>query len=560
VLLLAAMVAALTMMAVATPASATSYAAAAWGSNVAAQLGDGSIIGPETCLEEGGCRKTPAAVSGLSGVTAISGGNDHSLALLSNGTVMAWGSNWVGQLGDGTTTGPELCNEGESACSATPVAVSGLSGVTAISAGGEHSLALLSNGTVMAWGYNFYGQLGNGVGGGTGDVPVAVCESGPEVPCSPGHYLTGVTAISAGEEHSLALLSNGTVTAWGWNVYEQLGDGTETDRRVPVAVSGLSGVTGISAGMGHSLALLSNATVMAWGSDAFGQLGNGTSAISFGVPVAVSGLSGVTGISAGGTHSLSYSASSPPEYGACVKVQADKKGKITVYHGGFTTATCLEISGTKTGKYEWFPGPPVKAKFTTKLKESTTLTQAVVTFETVTKTKVVCKGETGTGEYTGTTTVGNVVDTFTGCESQKYKALQKDKCKTAGHAEGELVTSTLEGTLGWIGWKEGKHLVGNDLFPVGHSGPLLEFSCAGIPVQVRGSVIVKVASGKMLPLTKTETVTFAASGSKQTPEQFEGGVKDVLEFSFGVGAFEQTGLKMTTIQTSEEQLEINWSV
>jgi Regulator of chromosome condensation (RCC1) repeat len=387
---------------------------------------------------------------------------------------------------------------------------------------------------------------------------VAVFSLSPEVPCSPGHYLTGVTAISAGEEHSLALLSNGTVMAWGSNVYEQLGDGTETDRKVPVAVSGLSGVTAISAGGGHSLALLSNATVMAWGSDAYGQLGNGTSAISFGVPVAVSGLSGVTGISAGGWHSLSYSASSPPEYGACVKVQADKKGKLTVYHGGFTTATCLEISGTKTGKYEWFPGPPVKAKFTTKLKESTTLTPAVVTFETVTKTKVVCKGETGTGEYTGTTTVGNVVDTFTGCESQKYKALQKDKCKTAGHAEGELVTSTLEGTLGWEN-KALKH-VANDLFPVGHSGPLLEFSCAGVPVQVRGSVIVKVASGKMLPLTKTETVTFAAAKGKQTPEQFEGGVKDVLESSFGVGAFEQTGLKMTTIQTSEEQLEINWSV
>ena len=79
-------------------------------------------------------------------------------------------------------------------------------------------------------------------------------------------------------------------------------------------------------------------------------------------------------------------------------------------------------------------------------------------------------------------------------------------------------------------------------------------------MQVQGSVIVKVASGKMLPLTKTETVTFAASGAKQTPERFKGGVKDVLESSFGAGAFEQTGLKMTTIQTSEERLETNWSV
>ena len=236
----------------------------------------------------------------------------------------------------------------------------------------------------------------------------------------------------------------------------------------------------------------------------------------------------------------------PPEYGGCSKVA---KGS----HGKFATAACTSLYTTGTSSYEWFGGAPPQAKFTTKLKE-----KAVVTFETASKTKVVCKGETGTGEYTGTKTVGNAVDTFTGCESQKYKQLQKSKCNTANHAEGELVTSTLEGVLGW----DSKPLktVANDLYPVGHFGPLLEFSCAGVSVQVQGSVIVKVASGKMLPLTKTETVTFASSGAKQTPERFEGGVKDVLESSFGAGAFEQTGLKMTTIQTSEERLETNWSV
>ena len=101
------------------------------------------------------------------------------------------GDGRYGQLGDGTTTGSSL-----------PVAVSELSGVTAVSAGGEHGLALLSNGTVMAWGDNDEGELGNGTTGGRCDVPVPV--SG----------LSGVTAISAGTRYSLALLSNGTVMAW----------------------------------------------------------------------------------------------------------------------------------------------------------------------------------------------------------------------------------------------------------------------------------------------------------------------------------------------------------
>src|SRR6266851_2418171 len=135
----------------------------------------------------------PVAVSGLSGAVAVSGGGSHSLALLGDGTVRAWGSNGSGQLGDGTTTGPETCVEARP-CSRTPVAVSGLSGVVAISAGGSHSLALLSNGTVRAWGNNGSGQLGNGTTT-TSDVPVVV--SG----------LSAVVAVSAGGEHSLALLS-----------------------------------------------------------------------------------------------------------------------------------------------------------------------------------------------------------------------------------------------------------------------------------------------------------------------------------------------------------------
>jgi hypothetical protein len=143
----------------------------------------------------------PIQVSGSATVTAIACGNDHSLALNSDSTVWAWGLGQYGQLGDGNfyTTG----NRGV----ATPVQVSGLTAVTAIAGGYFHSLALKSDGTVWTWGWGAFGQLGDGnfylfpfYGVAT---PVQV--SG----------LTTVTAIAGGGEHSLALKADGTVWAWG---------------------------------------------------------------------------------------------------------------------------------------------------------------------------------------------------------------------------------------------------------------------------------------------------------------------------------------------------------
>ena len=136
----------------------------------------------------------------------------HSLALKSDGTVVAWGDNSSGQLGDGTTTNHT-----------TPVAVPGLTGVVAIAAY-SHSLALKSDGTVVAWGGNYSGQLGDGTTSSRYN-PLAV----------PG--LTGVVAVAAAG-HSLVLKSDGTVVAWGSNYAGQLGDGTTTQRTSPVAVTG----------------------------------------------------------------------------------------------------------------------------------------------------------------------------------------------------------------------------------------------------------------------------------------------------------------------------------
>ena len=272
----------------------------AWGDNEHGQLGTGSTSGPEGCSEIFVCSTAPVPVQGLTDVTAISAKGGHSLALRSNGTVMAWGENTFGDLGNGTAERSDV-----------PLEVQGLSEVTAVSAGQAHSLALRKNGTVMAWGVNDSGELG--IGNDTG--PETCAESA--VPCSRRPVevsgLSGVVSIAGGGLHSLALLSGGTVDAWGYNEDGQVGDGTHQSRFSPVPVSGLSGVSAIAAGEYHSLALLSSGSVMAWGWDSEWQLGNVNAEERSLVPVAVMGLSGATAIAGGWSFSLAASAT-PPGY------------------------------------------------------------------------------------------------------------------------------------------------------------------------------------------------------------------------------------------------------
>ena len=265
----------------------------AWGYNDAERLGDGT---PST-------RHIPLAVTPDRTYTTVSAGTHHSLALDSSGHLWAWGYNRDGQLGDGTTTTERH----------TPVAVTPDRTYIAVSAGSYYSLALDRSGHLWAWGYNLFGQLGDGTTT-RRHTPVAVTPDRTYI------------AVSAGSDHSLALDRSGHLWAWGYNSYGQLGDGTTTRRRAPVEITPdrtyamasdaslesagtgnlpadsvlsdrMSGIVEnvratagtvsrtedsyntfkqVSSSSFHTLALDSSGHVWTWGSNSNGQLGDGT--------------------------------------------------------------------------------------------------------------------------------------------------------------------------------------------------------------------------------------------------------------------------------------------
>ena len=245
-----------------------------WGSNYSGELGNGNNADSHI----------PVQVSNLSKVIAIAGGTyGHALALMKDSTIRAWGRNYDGDLGNGNNTASNI-----------PVTVSNMNNVIAIAGGKNHSLALKSDGTVWAWGDNVYGTIGNGTTGSSFNLPEHVIN------------LTGVIAIAGGGYHSLALKNDGTVWTWGYDNYGQLGNGTigyVTDS--PVMVSNLTGVIAIAGGGFSCFALKNDGTVWTWGSNSHGELGNGSTIGSHdSIPVQVSNLTGVISIAGGFQHCL----------------------------------------------------------------------------------------------------------------------------------------------------------------------------------------------------------------------------------------------------------------
>jgi alpha-tubulin suppressor-like RCC1 family protein len=548
----------------------------AWGANGFGQLGDGNSTGPEKCrvteekeghvvfLEEQNCSKTPTHETGLTEVTAIAAGGQHALALLEGGTVKAWGANGVGQLGDGTKTGPETCTitiekEGKPAneeepCSRKPVTVSGLSEVTAIAGGDLHSLAIVSGGKVKAWGAGGSGQLGNGKEE-TSDTAVEVAK------------IKEVTAIAGGGFFSLALLKNGTVDAWGENSSGQLGNETLKNSLEPEPVDDLSEgeATCIAAGTFFSLSCGAHGPQVLTLTPNKGELTGGTHVDIKGhflthvteVLFAANPATGLKEISpeeievttpAGKkltsvsvtvmtTHGVTPNGTGTPKftYIPSPLIELGRCSKVTPGTGKYNDAACTEASSS--GSYEWHGGVGSLPKFSA--------SGGSVTLENTAGTKMKCTKANESGEYTGTEAVTNVGLTLTGC------ALGGAKCTSSGKKEGEVVSATLEGTLGWQ--ERPTNEVALDL--ASKSANMIEAACGASTLKVAGSVI-----GAITPINEMSTtfkVDYKATKGKQSIEHFEGKTNDVLEMTVGSEAGKQAGLTLDLTQSNEESIEIN---
>ena len=243
-----------------------------WGDAGAGQLGYGNNSD----------RNAPGeAIPGLDKVVQISAGSAHTCALISDGSSHCWGEGRSGRLGYG----------GDTDTNSPGGAIPGLNNAIQISAGGSHVCALVSNGSVHCWGEASNNQLGYG------------STSDRDTPGGPIPDLGNVVQISAGSFHNCALVSNGSVHCWGVGVNGRLGYGDAMDRSSPGApIPGLENVTQVSAGNGHTCALVSNGSVHCWGYGTEGQLGYGATSERMTPGEAIPGLANVTQISTGEEH------------------------------------------------------------------------------------------------------------------------------------------------------------------------------------------------------------------------------------------------------------------
>jgi alpha-tubulin suppressor-like RCC1 family protein len=238
----------------------------------------GAVLGPDNCNNLV-CAATPVAVPGISGAVEIGVGAAFACAVISDGTARCWGANIGGTLGYGSDQGP--ISSSVASLTINPVAVTGLNDAVAIRSEWYHACAVTKTGTVRCWGANNYGNLGLGTTTGPDTCNASTMMiGGPACAFSP-HLVPGLSnakAIGLSANSTCALLTDGTAKCWGMNRDGELGDGTATDSASPVSVTGLGTGVDLEGGYSHFLALLDDGTVVAWGDDTNGRLGQPKSA------------------------------------------------------------------------------------------------------------------------------------------------------------------------------------------------------------------------------------------------------------------------------------------
>ena len=227
----------------------------------------------------------PTPVDSVPLFAEVAAGGEHTCGVSAESVVLCWGRNTHAELGNGTTQDTVV---------PTPTGRADVQ-IISLTAGSDHNCGLDPDGLAFCWGWNFYGQIGNGS---TVDQGLPVFAHGSE----------RFAQISAGRNHTCAVTRTGGAYCWGQNDDGQLGDGTRTGRLTPTLVDLPGTVARISAGDAHSCALLSNGAAYCWGRGNLGELGTGSANSSL-VPAAVIGGASFTTIAAGGQHTCAVDTS-----------------------------------------------------------------------------------------------------------------------------------------------------------------------------------------------------------------------------------------------------------
>lgn len=276
-----------------------------WGDNTGGELGDGLSSGPDACgfgagnpdgdpPAESSCSWTPVLVKGIDSARQVAVGKYSACAVLEDGTVDCWGANGYGNLGDGSSVGPEKCRYvflNAPSCSTDPVRVRGLIGVTQVALGAGSDCAVLNAGTVSCWGDDELAALGSPPDEHSGCAAGTSCAVTP----TPVNGVDSARMVAVGEAFACALMSAGSVSCWGDNQEGELGDGNDSPGPAycgapikidfqlavpacdasPVQVTGITDAIQIVAADQSACALLATGRVDCWGYDGDGELGDG---------------------------------------------------------------------------------------------------------------------------------------------------------------------------------------------------------------------------------------------------------------------------------------------